>query len=139
MTKYNIPKSWQLAAMKELGQIISGGTPSTKRPEYWGGDIVWITPADLSGYNGKYIAEGKKNITNEGLTNSSARLMPAGTLLFSSRAPIGYVAISSNPLSSNQGFKNLVPSAELSRDFLYYYLKSANPSLPLLKANIQLY
>jgi len=106
-------------------EVVGGGTPKTNRADYFGGDIPWITPADLSGYEEKYISAGARNITQDGLNNSGARLMPAGTVLFSSRAPIGYVAIAANPVSTNQGFKSFVLRDGLTSDFVYYYLQHA--------------
>ncbi len=103
---------------------MAGGTPSTKKNEYWGMDVCWITPLDLSGYKEKYISKGRKSLTKLGLEKSSARLIPKGSILFSSRAPIGYVAIAANELATNQGFKNLIPSPIIESDFLYYYFKS---------------
>lgn len=110
--------------MNELGRIISGGTPSTKVDNYWGDEIAWVSPADLSCYTHKFISRGRKSLSRLGLENSSACLMPTGTVLFSSRAPI-YVAIASNPISTNQGFKSLVPSKEVFNEYIYYYFKSA--------------
>jgi type I restriction enzyme, S subunit len=122
----NIPKHWQVKKLGEVGQIVSGGTPSTTIEDYWnGGEIAWISPADLSKYSSKYISKGKKSITEKGLKNSSARLIPKGSVLFSSRAPIGYTVIAANDVSTNQGFKSVIPNKTLSSDFLYYYLKSA--------------
>ena len=115
---------WFKGTLQDFGEIFSGGTPKTKIPEYWGEDVSWITPADLSGYSEKYIHKGRKSITHLGLEKSSAKLIPKGSVLFSSRAPIGYVAIAGNDLCTNQGFKSLVPSEAVNSDFLYYYLKS---------------
>lgn len=120
-----LPGSWVETEISELGMIVSGGTPSTKVPDFWGGDIIWYSPADLTGYTAKFISRGAKNLTQEGLENSSAKLMPAGSVMFSSRAPIGYVAITSVAAATNQGFKSLVPSKEISADYVYHYLKSA--------------
>jgi len=109
----------------ELGKVIAGGTPSTKTDEYWNGSIGWVTPRDLSNYNSKYISNGERNITDRGLKESSAKLMPKGSILMTSRAPIGYLAIANNDISTNQGFKNIVCNEELvNNEFLYYYLKS---------------
>ncbi len=121
----NIPSGWTIVSLSDIGEIISGGTPSTAVPEYWNGDINWISPADLSGYPGKYISKGKKSITPLGLQKSSAKLMPKGSVLFSSRAPIGYVAIASSELCTNQGFKSIIPNKMISNDYLYYFLKYA--------------
>lgn len=119
-----VPSDWAIVRADELGQVVAGGTPSTEVDEYWGGDIAWVTPADLSGFRGKRIAAGARRITGRGLAASSARLIPPGSILFSSRAPIGYVAIAGAELCTNQGFKNLVPSEAVSSDYLYYYFLS---------------
>ncbi|MCP9236549.1 restriction endonuclease subunit S [Lewinella sp. JB7] len=113
--------------LKDVGKIVSGGTPKTKIPEYWNGNISWITPADLSGYSEIYIKRGKKSITKTGLDASSAKLMPKGSVLFSSRAPIGYVVVASEEVATNQGFKSVVPDQNLVSEYLYYYLKSIKP------------
>ena len=114
---------YKKARLSEVGQIISGATPSTKIPENYDGDIAWITPADLSGYSFKYISHGARNITQIGYDSCSTKLMPKGTVLFSSRAPIGYVAIAENPICTNQGFKSIVPNSEINSEFLFYQLK----------------
>jgi len=106
-----------------LGKIVAGGTPSTKNEEYWGNEVFWVSPADLSGYKRKFISRGRKSLSKLGLENSSAKLMSAGSILFSSRAPIGYVVISANEICTNQGFKSLVPSKEIFNEYIYYYLK----------------
>jgi type I restriction enzyme S subunit len=117
-------KDWKEVELGSIGVVRSGGTPKTKITEYWEGDISWITPADLSGYTRKYISKGKRNITEEGLNNSSAKLMPKGSVLFSSRAPIGYAVIAQNELCTNQGFKSMIPSEGALPEFIYYQLKS---------------
>jgi len=122
---WELPDSWQWTSIADLGDVVSGGTPSTKDPSYWNGEINWITPADLSDYNNKFIVRGAKSLTNEGLENSSAKLMPAGSVHFSSRAPIGYVVISQAEISTNQGFKSLIPAQGIFNEYIYYYLKSA--------------
>lgn len=124
-----LPKNWILTTIGKVGIVVSGGTPSTKKSEYWeGGNISWITPADLSKYNEKNISKGKRNITQEGLDYSSAKLLPKGTVLFSSRAPIGYTVIAKNELATNQGFKNLITTKSLSSDYVYYYFKTLKKS-----------
>jgi type I restriction enzyme S subunit len=120
-----IPSSWQWSTMGEVAEIVGGGTPKTDRADFFGGAIPWITPADLSGYTEKFISHGSRNITQAGLEYSGARLMPAGTVLFSSRAPIGYVAIAANPVSTSQGFKSFILRGGLLPDFVYYYLQHA--------------
>jgi Restriction endonuclease S subunits len=120
-----IPADWCWTQITQLGDVVSGGTPSSKEPKYWGGDINWISPADLTGYKEKFISKGAKSITQDGLINSSAKLMPAGSIHFSSRAPIGYVAISSSPMTTNQGFKSLIPFTGVFNEYVYYYLKAS--------------
>ncbi|HNZ65228.1 MAG TPA: restriction endonuclease subunit S [Smithella sp.] len=119
-----MPEQWIVMEIGQVGEVVAGGTPSTKKDEYWGTDICWITPLDLSGYKEKYISKGRKSLTKLGLEKSSARLIPKDSILFSSRAPIGYVAVAANELATNQGFKNLIPSPIIESDFLYYYFKS---------------
>lgn len=119
----NLPENWVLTTIGEIGIVVSGGTPSTRQPEFWGGDIAWITPADLSNYKDKYIQHGQRNITKIGLENSSAKLLPKGSILFSSRAPIGYTVVAKNELATNQGFKNLILTNSGFADYIFYYLK----------------
>lgn len=119
---FEIPDKWKWVRLSDIGSIIGGGTPKTSVDAYWeGGTIPWVSPADLTGYKERTISEGRKNITELGLSKSSARLMPAGTVLFSSRAPIGYVAIAENPISTNQGFKSVVPYVMDMNHYIYYY------------------
>jgi len=121
-TTYNLPDSWIWTTLGEIGIVTSGGTPSSRQPDFWGGDIAWITPADLSNYKNKYIEQGKRSITKVGLDNSSAKLLPKGTVLFSSRAPIGYTVIAKNEIATNQGFKNLILTKSGYPDYIYYFL-----------------
>jgi type I restriction enzyme S subunit len=100
--------NWKRCTLADLGEIVGGATPPTKNESYYGGDIAWITPKDLSTFHGRFISRGERNITAEGLKNSSARLMPPHSVLFTSRAPIGYVAIAENEVCTNQGFKSIV-------------------------------
>lgn len=122
---YNIPNNWCWSRLGKITSVIGGGTPSSKISEYYdNGDIAWITPSDLSNYNNMYISNGKKMITKLGLMKSSAKLLPKGTVCLSSRAPIGYVVIAKNELSTNQGFKSFLPSKAFKSEYLYWYLKS---------------
>lgn len=105
------------------GKIVGGATPSTKCDNYYGGDISWITPKDLSVLKGRYIACGERTITKEGLDSCSAQIMPPNTVLFTSRAPIGYIAIASENVCTNQGFKSVVANNKVDPLFLYYLLK----------------
>ena len=123
--EWRIPGSWHWAKLGEVTQVVGGGTPRTTEPSYWNGSVPWITPADLSGYHRKRIGYGDRSITGTGLGRSAARLLPTGTVLFTSRAPIGYVAVAANPIATNQGFKSFVPPPEIRSSFLYWYLRSA--------------
>jgi type I restriction enzyme S subunit len=113
---------WKNCTLADLGEIVGGATPSTKNESYYGGDIPWITPKDLSTHQGRYISRGERNITKSGLASCSSRLMPKNSVLFSSRAPIGYIAIAENDICTNQGFKSIIPNAETDYRFLYYLL-----------------
>lgn len=115
--------NWKTVKLSELGTIVGGATPSTSREEYYNGDIPWLTPKDLAGYSARYISRGERNITKAGLDSCSAKMLPKGTVLFSSRAPIGYVAIAQNDICTNQGFKSIIPNADVDPLFLYYLLK----------------
>jgi type I restriction enzyme S subunit len=121
---FNIPSNWCWIKLGSIADIIGGGTPSSKVTEYFeDGEIPWVTPADLSGYKNMYISRGKRNITTLGLSKSSARPIPKDSVLLSSRAPIGYVAIASNELCTNQGFKSFIPSKVIDSRYLYWYLR----------------
>lgn len=122
---HEIPENWCWTRLGSITEVVGGGTPSTRIPEYYDdGDIPWLSPADLSDYHGMYISRGAKNISSLGLSKSSARLMPAGTVCLSTRAPIGYVAIAENNISTNQGFKSFLPSKCFIPEYLYWYLKA---------------
>ena len=120
--RWPVPPNWAWATLSQLGHIVGGGTPSTKEPSYWGDEINWISPSDLTGYSSKTIRKGSKSISRLGLENSSAIVMPAGSVHFSSRAPVGHVVISSEPTATNQGFKSLVPACGILNSYVYYYL-----------------
>ncbi len=113
----------------DVAEIIGGGTPSTKNEENFGGDIAWITPKDLSDHDAMYISKGERSITSIGLENSSAKLLPANSILFTSRAPIGYVALAKNEIATNQGFKSLVLKDDNDPKFFYYLLKNITPQI----------
>ena len=114
---------WKEYKLGDIGTIVGGATPSTKDPLNYDGNISWITPKDLSNFNGRYIGRGERMITTEGFNSSSCRMLPKGSVLFSSRAPIGYVAIAKNELCTNQGFKSVIPNPKIvDSTFLYYLL-----------------
>ena len=128
----NADPSWRVGTIADLGTVVGGGTPSKAKPEYYTEDgIAWITPKDLSVDKSRFIAHGENDITELGYRNSSATMMPAGTVLFSSRAPIGYIAIASNEVTTNQGFKSVVPRPEIGTPFVYYFLIH---NLPLIES-----
>jgi type I restriction enzyme S subunit len=115
---------WIECKISDIGTVVGGATPSTKKLEnYDNGEIAWITPKDLSTFSGRYIVRGERNITEIGLNSCSTQIMPKNTVLFSSRAPIGYVAIAANEVCTNQGFKSVVPNTNTDPLFLYYLLK----------------
>ena len=120
----NADPNWKMGTVSDFGNVIGGGTPSKKVEEYYTSNgIAWITPKDLSNDKSKFVAHGETDITELGLAKSSATLMPKGTVLFSSRAPIGYIAIADDQVSTNQGFKSIVPFSNVGNAFVYYYLK----------------
>lgn len=115
---------WVECKISDIGTVVGGATPSTKKPDnYKNGTIAWITPKDLSTFSGRYIQSGERNITEIGLNSCSTQLLPKNTVLFSSRAPIGYVAIAANDVCTNQGFKSVIPNENTDPIFLYYLLK----------------
>ena len=124
----NADPSWQQGTISDLGTVVGGSTPSKSKPEYYTENgIAWITPKDLSINKSKFISRGENDITELGLKNSSATIMPEGTVLFSSRAPIGYIAIAAGKVTTNQGFKSVVPKPEIGTAFVYYFLQHNLP------------
>jgi type I restriction enzyme S subunit len=116
-------KKWELRRLDALASILSGGTPSTTQPEYWGGDVPWCTPTDITALDGcKYLSETSRTITCEGLKASSAEVIPVRSVVMTSRATIGECAINAVPVTTNQGFKSFVPFADVEVEFLYYLL-----------------
>lgn len=127
---FEIPNSWKWCSLGDVGQVLGGGTPKSGISKYWTDNgIHWITPADLSDNKVKYISKGKRDITDVGLKESSAILMPKGTVLFSSRAPIGHIAIASNEICTNQGFKSIVPYIISMNLYIYYFMKWNTPKI----------
>ena len=117
-------EEWKECTLSDLGTVVGGATPSTKdSSNYENGSIAWITPKDLSTHTERFISHGERNITEKGLKSCSAQLMPPNSVLFTSRAPIGYIAIASNEVCTNQGFKSIVPNKDTDFMFLYYLLK----------------
>ena len=117
------PQEWRKVAIGEIVDVVGGGTPSTRNPENFDGDIPWLRPKDLSGTHDRYVKRGERHLSQMGLDHSSAKLVPANSVLLSTRAPIGYVALSANPIATNQGFRNLIPHDSVTPEYLYYWLK----------------
>lgn len=134
MLKREIPAGWASGTLEDLGQIVGGSTPTTSRPEnFTTNGTPWITPNDLSDYqNNKFISRGAQDVSVEGIKSASLKTYPAGTVLLSSRAPIGYMAIARNELTTNQGFKSFIPSKNYSTEYVYYAVKN---SLPVIMKN----
>ena len=124
----NADLEWTTGTISDLGTVVGGSTPSKAKPEYYTETgIAWITPKDLSINKSKFVFHGENDITELGLKNSSATIMPEGTVLFSSRAPIGYIAIAAGEVTTNQGFKSVVPKSEVGTPFVYFFLKNTLP------------
>jgi len=109
---------WQAKKLGDISKVTGGGTPETSKQNYWGGDIAWLTPTEIKQ---KYIYDSKRKITQEGLDKSSAKILPIGTVIFTSRATVGDVAIARSEVTTNQGFQSLVPRGETDSEFLYYW------------------
>lgn len=118
-------EGWKIGKLSEIGTIVGGSTPSKAKKDYYTNNgIAWITPKDLSNDKSKFISHGETDITELGFENSSAIKMPKGTVLYSSRAPIGYIAIAKNEVTTNQGFKSVIPDPNVGNAYIYYFLKS---------------
>ena len=124
----NADPNWAKCTLSDIGSVIAGGTPSKSKPEYYANQgIAWITPKDLSVDKSKFISRGENDISELGFSKSSATKMPAGTILFSSRAPIGYIAIAQNEVTTNQGFKSVIPNENIGTPYAYFLLKNLLP------------
>ena len=124
-----IPQGWKVGKLGDLGEIVGGSTPSKSKPEYYTTHgIAWLTPKDLSTSKAKFTSRGEIDITDEGYKSTSTKLMPRGSVLFSSRAPIGYLTIAKNEICTNQGFKSLVPNGA-GTGFIYYTLRHLTPQI----------
>ena len=124
-----IPEGWKVGRLDEIADVVGGSTPSKAKPEYYTQKgIAWLTPKDLSNHPAVYTSRGEIDITEEGYNSTSTKLMPKGTVLFTSRAPIGYISIAQNDICTNQGFKSLVPK-KAGTCFLYCFLKYVTPEI----------
>ncbi len=120
---------WRVVKLGDVTEVIGGGTPNTKKVEYWNGDIPWLTPRDFSNSSQRYWSRGKRNITELGFKNSSARKLPKGTILFTSRAPIGYIGIAECEVTTNQGFKSIIVNEEVNNIYMFYLLQYITPHI----------
>ena len=118
--------------MDEVCEVVNGGTPKSKEPSFWGGDVQWVTPKDLGKLQDRFISESSRQITELGLDSSSARLTPAQSVILSTRAPIGHLAISKVEMAVNQGCRILVPNVELDAQFLFFNLLGRKKELNAL-------
>lgn len=123
--RWSVPKCWSWTTIGNIAEVSGGGTPPANDPENFSDDggIPWVTPADLTGYEQIYIARGRRNLSERGYEKSAAKILPAGAVLFTSRAPIGYCAIAANPIATNQGFKSLTLFGGISGELTRHYLK----------------
>ncbi|MDT0631952.1 restriction endonuclease subunit S [Rubrivirga litoralis] len=123
------PVEWPRVALGDVCTVVSGATPKTKVPEFWDGDIVWITPTDLGKLDGRDIVESERVITEAGFASCSTTLMEPGAVVMSSRAPIGHLGVARVPLCTNQGCKSFVPGPNVDTDYLYYALRFSVPAI----------
>ncbi|MEJ5328747.1 MAG: restriction endonuclease subunit S [Desulfobaccales bacterium] len=123
MERYDLPERWEWKKIGEIAKVVSGSTPKTNVAEYWNGNILWATPKDLGKLNSITIDNTERTITELGLNSCSAQILPPGSVLLTSRAPIGHLAINTKPMCTNQGFKNLIPGPEIYNRYLYWVLK----------------
>ncbi len=127
-TNQKVPDGWNIKKLSEMGKFVSGGTPDTENPEYWNGDIVWLTPSEITKLPTRFVSDSERKITKAGLKNSSAVLLPVGSLIICTRATVGDCCINTTEVSTNQGFKNLIPKYNDS-NFLYYLISSHKTDL----------
>ena len=121
--KRYIPASWETVVVDDVAEVFNGATPSTGDEQNYGGDVIWITPKDLSDQKQKFVYQGERNISQAGYDSCSTHLLPINTVLMSSRAPIGLLAIAKAELCTNQGFKSFVPKEDRIATYLYYHLQ----------------
>jgi type I restriction enzyme S subunit len=123
------PADWKEVRLGEIAEIISGGTPSTAIGSYWGGDIPWCTPTDITSCKSNYLFETERKITPAGLAGSAASLLPPGSLLLCTRATVGDVRIAGRAIATNQGFKSLVVNSQANSKFVYFVLQTLRPAM----------
>lgn len=127
-----LPRGWRWAQLGDVCKIVGGTTPSTLVPDYWGGDINWVTPSDLGKLESSEIQTSSRKITRKALEETKLQILPVGTVVLSSRAPIGHLGIARIPFCTNQGCKSFIPSPKIETDYLYYGLKFYVPDFERL-------
>jgi type I restriction enzyme S subunit len=126
------PRGWHLRRLSDVAKVVGGSTPESGHPEFWGGEIIWVTPTDLGQLTEPLIRRSARKITDAGYRSCSAEMLPVGTVVMSSRAPIGHLGIAAVPLCTNQGCKSFTPTDDLDSQFLFYalsYFREAIESL----------
>ena len=139
MASDSLPSGWRLALLSEAAQVVGGGTPSRENPVYWNGHIPWATPTDLTKLRGRYISTTASSLSEQGLRASSARLLPPGSVLMTSRATIAVCAITTTPMATNQGFQSLVPREGTDTEYLFYALSNKKAALVKLAIDVFCY
>lgn len=129
-----VPEGWSVSQLSRICNIVGGGTPERAKSEYWGGDIPWVSPTEVTSLKSRYITKSQEEITQLGLDKSSAKLHPVGTVLMTSRASIGYVAINTLPVATNQGFQSLQCKDGIYNEYLYQHITWIRPELENLSA-----
>jgi type I restriction enzyme S subunit len=120
--KNKLPHNWKIVKLGDIAQIVNGTTPDTSNGEYWGGDIVWITPKDLGKLDGKEVYSSERLITKDGFNSCNLSLIPRDSIVLSTRAPIGYIAMNKVELCFNQGCKSIIASEYVDNNYLFYFL-----------------
>ena len=122
-------KGWEIIQLGNVCNILNGGTPKTKVKQYWDGNVKWITPKDLGKLSQKVVDDTPRKISELGLQKSSAKLIPSNSIILSTRAPIGHIAINTSEMATNQGCRGIIPSTKLDVNYLYYFLSKSKKLL----------
>jgi type I restriction enzyme S subunit len=122
-------KDWIETTLGDVASVIGGGTPSTTIPEFWNGEVIWLTPTEVVAKDGQTVGDSVRKLTQSGLKNSGAQVLPAGSVILTSRASVGFAAISECDLATNQGFQSLVPGDEVLAKFLMFWIQNNRADL----------
>ena len=128
----SLPADWEQVPISELGDLVSGGTPKRSEPSFWGGDIAWVTPSEITELRSKWLYDTREHITAAGLAGSGARLLPTGSLLVTTRATVGAIAIAARPVATNQGFKSIIANGTADMHFYFHLFQLIAPELKRL-------